>query len=654
MKHYGLQVYVYAVIALFLALMLMFIPIADSMWYERPAQPVHGYGSGLVKLQKFSSGEDLVKAFKNSSANWYYCEDMAGGPVTGSATNGNLKQSPGLKSGDYSTTNIQVEGVDEADTVKTDGRYIYLIANGSVSIVNASTPGDARVVSTTSIGNFSPAELFVSGGRMMVIGSISLQPFDPCGAEIGYPVKDCPRPWPHLQTSSIRLYDISDRENIQLLRTFDLEGSYKTSRLIGDTAYLVVNTYPDIWLIDGMKNAEDIIPLCRENGGSFKPAAEPTDIGYIPPVSASSFTTIAAISMSDKDKGIVKETIAGNGQNVYASLDNLYIAQSCPGYYILRDDSGESVENTTVTKFELRNGDVKYASTGKVKGHVLNQFSMDEHNGYFRIATTLGEVWDSKNPSANNVYVLDSSMNVVGALEDLAPGEKIYSARFMGDRCYMVTFKKVDPLFVIDLSDPRNPDVLGKLKIPGYSDYLHPYDETHLIGIGKDAVDASESDTSSRGLDFAWYQGIKMAIFDVSDVNNPVEMHKVVIGDRGTDSPVLSNHKALLFDREKGLLVIPITLAEIKGEKTALNQHGEYVFQGAYVYDVGLQNGFDLRGRVTQYDSDEVFRKSGYYFHGDRSITRSLYIGDVLYTLSDKMLQLNDLDTLQKIKALEL
>ena len=143
-----------------------------------------------------------------------------------------------------------------------------------------------------------------------------------------------------------------------------------------------------------------------------------------------------------------------------------------------------------------------------------------------------------------------------------------------------------------------------------------------------------------------------MAIFDVSDVENPIEMHKVVIGDRGTDSPVLYDHKAFLFDRERNLLVITITLAEIKGEKTVDNQYGDFVFQGAYVYDLTLENGFDLKGRVTHYDNDEVFLKSGYYFEGDMSIDRSLYIENVLYTLSESRLQLNNLNSLERLKIL--
>ncbi|MBS3150107.1 beta-propeller domain-containing protein, partial [Candidatus Woesearchaeota archaeon] len=212
----------------------------------------------------------------------------------------------------------------------------------------------------------------------------------------------------------------------------------------------------------------------------------------------------------------------------------------------------ENIERTIIHKFNLDDGNIKYLGKMNAPGTVLNQFSMDEFDGNFRIATTINK-WDNfgKNKSKNNIYIFNEDLKLIGSLEDLAPGETIYSARFMGKRGYLVTFKKVDPFFVIDL---------GKLKIPGFSDYLHPYDENHIIGIGKEAVEAKQGD-------FAWYQGMKLAIFDVSDVNNPVELHKITIGDRGTDSEALHEHKAFLFDREKQLLVIPITLAEIKEKK---------------------------------------------------------------------------------------
>ncbi|MFH1234510.1 MAG: beta-propeller domain-containing protein, partial [Candidatus Diapherotrites archaeon] len=219
--------------------------------------------------------------------------------------------------------------------------------------------------------------------------------------------------------------------------------------------------------------------------------------------------------------------------------------------------------------------------------------------------------------------------------------------------CYMVTFKKVDPLFVIDLSEPTNPKVLGKLKIPGYSDYLHPIDETHILGLGKDTIESTYGD-------FAWYQGIKMAVFDVSDPENPKEMYKTVIGDRGTDSYALQDHKAFLFDKEKELLVIPITLAEIPEEQKKETEqemrspaYGEQVFQGAFVFNVSLENGISEKGRITHVSAEEELKR-GYYYGGQYSVKRSFYIGEALYTFSDSMLKANDLGTLQEISSVPL
>jgi uncharacterized secreted protein with C-terminal beta-propeller domain len=193
----------------------------------------------------------------------------------------------------------------------------------------------------------------------------------------------------------------------------------------------------------------------------------------------------------------------------------------------------------------------------------------------------------------------------------------------------MVTFKKTDPFFVIDVSDGYHPKILGKLKIPGFSDYLHPYDENHIIGFGKEAVDAKEGD-------FAWYQGMKIALFDVTDPSNPLEMDRVVIGDRGTSSPLLNNHKALLFDRERNLLAFPISVAKISDAQKSQGSwdfpaYGDTVFQGAYVYDISLEDGIEQRGSITHYGADDVL-KAGSYLYG-KDIERIVRIEDSLYTV---------------------
>ncbi|MHA2394738.1 MAG: beta-propeller domain-containing protein, partial [Promethearchaeota archaeon] len=303
-------------------------------------------------------------------------------------------------------------------------------------------------------------------------------------------------------------------------------------------------------------------------------------------------------------------------------------------------------EVTLVYKIQVKKNDIEYVADGSVPGRVLNQFSMDEYDGYFRIATTQGYVSRSGGKTSNNIYVLNSTLGIIGTLEGLAPGEDLYSARFMSRKCYLVTFKKVDPLFVIDLSDPSEPKVLGKLKIPGYSDYLHPYDENTLIGIGKETIEAEEGN-------FAWYQGVKISLFDVSDVENPKELDKFEIGDRGTDSPVLRNHKALLFSKSKNLLVIPVLEAKIDPDRYAgdipPNTHGEFVNQGAFVFKISKENGLRLRGLITHIEDPQEFLKSGYWFESDYSVERSLYIENILYTISQGMIKMNNLDDLSEV-----
>jgi hypothetical protein len=285
---------------------------------------------------------------------------------------------------------------------------------------------------------------------------------------------------------------------------------------------------------------------------------------------------------------------------------------------------------------------MNYTATGDVPGMVLNRFSMDEHDGYFRVATTTyGET------TQNNVYVLDMSLNITGSLPDLAEGERIYSARFMGDRCYLVTFKQVDPLFVIDPKDPYDPEVLGYLKVPGYSDYLHPYDETHLIGIGKETTDAGE---------FAWYQGVKISLFDVSDVSHPREIDKEIIGHRGSDSPVLYDHKAFLFDKSRNLLVIPIL--EAKVDKSQYPEgvpdwaYAEPVWQGACVFHISTDADITSAGNITHIESPSDLGQD-YYYYSPFLVERSLYIsgeaGDVLYTISDAKIMMNNLENLDHI-----
>ena len=376
-----------------------------------------------------------------------------------------------------------------------------------------------------------------------------------------------------------------------------------------------------------------------------------------------------SVDLSDLAKEAEISTYLGDSESIYSSKDNMYITFSSykkddavplDEEIALRKVFDNSAYNkiTSIYRFRLEDGKMNCKATGEVKGSVLNQFSMDESDGYFRIATTVGEVTGvGENVSKNNMYVLDKDLKLVGSIEDIAPGEKIYSVRFMGDRAYMVTFRKVDPLFVIDMSVPEEPKILGKLKIPGYSDYLHPYDENHIIGFGKDAAVVSDEEGSWGWADesgtAAYYQGMKIALFDVTDPENPIEMWKEEIGDRGTESPLLNNHKALLFSKEKNLLAFPISVATIDEKNSWAWSYGDTTFVGAYVYELTLENGFVLKAKLTDLTEDD-WKKNGYYYYGDKSIDRLIYIDNNLYTISDSGYSSYSLEDFSKIGSLKI
>ena len=620
-----------------------------------------GPGSELEfkEIPRFESYGAMLEAFKDAQAqgrSYGVMEALGAMPVATTSMKNMADTGSGDGSSDFSTTNVQVEGVDEADIVKTDGKYIYNFSDSKLVITDAYPIQSSRIVSSTELEDAYPLEMFVSEDKLLIFGNIQWVYAEETGGNgtSGEVLPSMIAPdrgyYPYYGGTTVaQLYDISDRSAPKLEKKLEFQGNYSTSRLIGKNAYFVVLNHR--YYVED--NEDGLIPMMADDGIVEK-VAEATDIGFISPMPADGFVTIASINLDSEE--VQKETIVGSVANVFASKNHIYLAGtvwSFPDIPIVEDAIRPIVgdfESTVVNKFGLRDGEIGFVGQGSVPGHVLNQFSMDEFEGNFRVATTTGGPLSRMgSESSNNIYVLDEKMNTVGKLEDLAPGEKIYSARFMGKKAYLVTFKKVDPLFVIDMSEPSNPTVLGKLKIPGYSDYLHPIDETHLIGLGKDTIESVKGN-------FAWYQGIKMAIFDVSDVSNPIEMHKIVIGDRGTDSYALHDHKAFLYNKEKELLVLPIMLSEIPEEQKRAVQdeqfrpsYGEPVFQGAMVFKVTLGSGFNERGRITHVTPEEELKR-GYYYGGDYSVRRSLYIGNVLYTLSNKMLKANALDSLVELK----
>ncbi len=565
---------------------------------------------------------------------------------------------------DYSKTNVQVEGVDEADVVKNDGQYIYLIKGVSIRIVKATPPNAMKEISRVAVpeSGFSPSEMFVEGNRLVVVGSA----YD----QVTY-----------ASQTVVYVYDITDRASVKQMRRVAFEGSYVSSRRIGGYAYFVMNAYPKYEILQNKTDdGSGIVPSFTDSKtGKAMPVVGCSSIRIFPRYDEPNFLVIAGVPLESGEANITRQAYLGSGSTIYSSLDSLYVATQKYEYnenlrYMIWNPPAGKV-STVLYRFVLKDGAITYKTTGSVPGTLLNQFSMDESGDAFRVATTRGAFWGFSADQLNNQLLILDKNNLettLGQVNDIGKGESIKSVRFMGKRAYVVTFKNTDPFFVIDVSDARAPKILGELKIPGYSDYLHPYDENHIIGFGKEAVDASlfpSDDNMNMGSsDFAWYQGMKLAMFDVTDPTNPKEMFKEVIGDRGTSSELLYNHKALLFDKTKNLLAFPIDVHEIKNKTTLTpdpSTYGESVFRGAYVYNVDLTKGFVLKGKITHVDSETPAplgdgiimptpKMSSYLDYENAMIKRLIYIGNALYSISMKKVEANSLADMSKLGSVTL
>ena len=569
----------------------------------------------------------------------------------------------------YSTTNIQVAGVDEADTLKNDGQYIYSLVNSqnyggiydlryyggssstnTVFIVSADSQNPRVVAKITLDNDTQPAGLFLSsdGNQLVVIASkYQYYPFvegnvDSYKTMLGFYRSDV--------YTYVNVYDVTNKASPTLMRNFTASGSYFNSRMIGNNVYVLVSQPAAVY--------NDLVTLPMVYDGGKEIGTSPSAVYYADTNQTTyySFTSFYGIDITNSNQQATNMTVMMDGAStMYVSPSNIYVT------YPTWTETGSY---TSIYRVSIKGLQLAFEAKGSVPGNVLNQYAMDEFNGNLRVATNWysysgGEIRPDTGVSSsgtvtqlNNVYVLNQDLTIVGKLEGLASGENLHSVRFMGEKGYLVTFKRTDPLFVIDLSVPSNPKVLGELKIPGYSDYLHPYDATHLIGVGKEAEDIATED-------FAWYQGVKLALFDVSNVNNPTQLSNYVIGDRGTDTPVLYEPKAFLFDKAKNLLVIPVSLAIVEN-KTHASDYGQTVWQGAYVFSVTTDGGFILRGTITHLNQSllnsqgQISNPYDFWNTQNDHINRALYIGNTLYTISNGQIKLNSLSDLSQIGSVNL
>jgi uncharacterized secreted protein with C-terminal beta-propeller domain len=594
-----------------LRLMLVSVVLA-SLWLAAligfvATKPSDSSSDGLLKT--FDSKDELVKFLangRNTGANLLLPKFSAD----------NSERSTGVGSAvPHSETNVQTAGVDEVDVVKTDGEYIYIATNSVVRIVKATPPEQMEIISTIEARDILGLDdsasgyicgLFLRDDKLIVLGGVYSHtsqyryfpyPDGLLAKEYDY---EPPR-------AVVSVFDVSDKSDPERELLVGISGSHMTARMVGDVVYLLAQL--SVWYAD----EDNVMPLVWEDGDRGEVPL--STVKYDPEMRyADSFVNILALDISDGGHGSLS-IVADWSSTIYMSTESLYFAvQKWEGG--VADDIGAvspedtDTAKTTIYKISTEGVRMTDSARGDVKGWLLNQFSMDEYDGRLRVATTTG--WRD---AENAVYVLDGDLRTIGALEGLAPTERIYSARFVGETLYLVTFLQVDPLFIIDLSNPASPKVAGELKIPGFSTYLHPVDDSHVLGIGQE-----------NG-------SVKVSLFDVSDPTAPSEQSKLVIGGFYSSS-ALYDHKAVLFDLERELLVLP---GYDSGTTWSDWNYTYYCNPVAYVLRVSLSDGISLRGVISHKVTDDVS-------YGQ--MERSLYIGDCLYTLSNLALQANLLEDL--------
>ena len=648
----------------------------DGFFYN-DRMPRVNMAPGVIMLDEWSAGESVIITESSS-------------PITP-----NSKVEP--RGSEHSTTNVQVENVDEPDYLKNDSKYVYIVSQNTLSIIDAYPAESAKLILKIALDIESQylENMFLNGDRLVIFYNGESE--DEIIPQYDFIPRRSYSPVTHAL-----IVDVSDKENPAILKDYSIDGHFMDARMIGDYAYFVTSSnvdyqYPELPVImEGSARIMTPDAFYFDNAEQF-----------------SNFNTLTAIDVFG-DKINSESFLMGHTGAFYVSEDNFYLTyqQNTPfGFYeksskerffdvivpllssdiqkqikVIQNDSSinpstqwikiselmqkfynkldkndreelfdeitdaldkydakiqEDTLKTVIHKISIDEDKIEYVAKGSVPGRLLNQFSMDENKDRFRVATTTEQyIQHQGTVRANAVYVLDEELNIVGELDEIAPNESIFSARFMGDRLYLVTFEQIDPFFVIDLSTDT-PKILGELKIPGFSNYLHPYDKEHIIGIGRD--------TKVTGNGWVEQLGVKIALFNVKDVNNPKVSDEIIIGDKTTHSDAQYEHKAFFFDKKSKVLSIPISgdAEELNGLSSKIGIASEHErWNGFYIFDLDSLSGFSFKGTVTHSSDDP------HYYNMDNA--RTFYIDDVLYTASEGYLKMNALNNLEEINSIKL
>ena len=526
---------------------------------------------------------------------------------------------------DFSGTNVQEEGVDEPDLVKTNGKTLFAVANGSLRAVDVSGLRP-RLLDSLPLERALSHELLLHGDRLLLLsrGGYWIEPLPATAARIA----------PYQPAKSVLAeVDVSDPSRLRLVRTLTLDGAYVAARLVGSSARIVAasqipTALPFKQPTDGSPEAiaaaerhnEGVVARSKvaswlpsyrvkragAKAGKARPLVQCRHVRRATSFSGLGMLTVLTVDLAKGLQPVDSAAVMTDGRIVYASPESLYVATE---RWADRPDPAKPTEQQSGVQTEIHKFDISspvkthYRGSGKVSGYLLSQWSLSEHRGVLRVVSTESPAWWGNGGETESYLTTlrPSGGNLVqaGRVGGLGKGERVYSVRFVGDTGYVVTFRQIDPLYTLDLSQPERPRVLGELKIPGYSAYLHPIGEDLLLGVGQDA------DEDGRA------QGTQLSIFDVSDLRKPTRLHTAHLG-RGW-SEAEHDHHAFLFWPRTGLVMIPFE-------------------QRAVGFRVGRARGIDPLGRV-EHDAQSPIR-------------RSLVVGDGVLTVSENGVKESSLATL--------
>ncbi|MBQ3497870.1 MAG: beta-propeller domain-containing protein [Clostridia bacterium] len=497
----------------------------------------------------------------------------------------------GTNSSSHGTTNVQVQGIDEDDIIKNDGKYIYVLSDSSVKIIDAA---NMKLMSKTDFESRGSNGMYIYKNTLAVVG----------------------HDYTENNQTVIEIYDITDKAKPRLVNEFSQDGGYFSSRLIGGKVILLSQFYvypEDINLTKGYAVYDDIAPGVTVNGVCER--ISPDMITILPQQKnySETYTVMTTVDLDSSEFKPVTSAVLGTGENVYCTTENLYVCDTV--YNRTETVAGDMVSvtdlgpMTKIHRFSIKDGTIRSEATGEVKGRMLNQFSIDEKGEYIRVATTTG--------TANSVYVLDKSLKEVSKITDIAKGETIQSVRYIGDYGYVVTFRQTDPLFVIDFKDMKKPKIVGELKIPGFSSYLHPFNG-YLVGIGTDGDDNGTTDA------------LKISLFDISDPTKPQEIDRFIVPHAYAET----GHKTVMDCSEKDILGFiyydnrtgDSQLATLRIKEGKIEHIGSYTNRKAGEGESGTVYTPDGGEEIIMYDKT---------MYSTFAIRRATYIGDTLYTVSE-------------------